>query len=64
MWVWDPAAGTPEQRKRAEELRRQFAENRLSHKHSADELLRWVTRLAKLWLCSPLDACFLGSPGF
>lgn len=40
VWVWDPQAGTPEQRKRVEELRRRFAEDRLTQKHSADELLR------------------------
>lgn len=40
VWVWDPAAGTPEERARAEALRAQFAANRLRQKHSADELLR------------------------
>ena len=45
-WVWDPSAGTPEQRARADELRRKFAENRLQQKHSADELLRCGTGVA------------------
>lgn len=40
VWVWDPEAGTPEQRARAEELRATFAANRHEQKHSADELLR------------------------
>ena len=45
VWVYDPEAGTPEERARAEELRRKFAENRLQQKHSADELLRWAMAL-------------------
>lgn len=40
VWVYDAEAGTPEERARAEELRRKFAESRLTQKHSADELLR------------------------
>lgn len=40
VWVWDAQAGTPEERAKVEQLRAQFAENRLKQKHSADELLR------------------------
>lgn len=39
-WEYDPAAGTPEQRARVEELRAAFTANRHTQKHSADELLR------------------------
>lgn len=44
VWVWDPEAGTPEERARAEELRRHFTENRQQHKSSSDELLRCVAK--------------------
>ncbi len=44
--MWDPAAGTPEQRKRVEELRQRFADNRLTQKHSSDELLRCAAAAA------------------
>lgn len=45
VWVFDPEAGTPEEREAAEQLRRDFTANRLEQKHSADELLRWGARL-------------------
>jgi cycloartenol synthase len=39
-WVWDPSAGTPEQLAAVEAARAKFAANRLTQRHSADELLR------------------------
>ncbi|CAD7703492.1 unnamed protein product, partial [Ostreobium quekettii] len=39
-WEFDPKAGTPEERARAEEFRKRFTENRHARHHSADELLR------------------------
>jgi hypothetical protein len=42
VWVFDPSAGTAEERQRVEELRERFTANRLGNKHSADELLRWA----------------------
>lgn len=55
VWVWDPEAGTPEERARVERLRRDFAANRHTQKHSADELLRcgvagWGEEGAPLWM--------------
>ncbi|PRW45118.1 Cycloartenol synthase isoform A [Chlorella sorokiniana] len=63
VWVWDPAAGTPEQRKRAEELRKQFAENRLTQKHSADELLRMQCEGRRQSGPFPVDKAGMGSSG-
>ena len=40
VWVFDPTAGTAEERAEAERLREAFAATRLSQKHSKDELLR------------------------
>jgi hypothetical protein len=40
VWVYEPDAGTPEERARVEELRASFTKNRLQQKHSSDELLR------------------------
>ena len=42
VWVYDPEAGTPEERKAVEEARAKFTANRLIHKDSGDELLRCV----------------------
>lgn len=42
MWVFDPNAGSAEDRQQAERLRETFTANRLSNKDSADELLRWA----------------------
>jgi len=39
-WEWHAEAGTPEQRLRAEQLRKGFTNNRHEQKHSSDELLR------------------------
>jgi cycloartenol synthase len=39
-WVWDPSAGTAEQRAAAEAARAKFTAARLEQRHSADELLR------------------------
>ena len=39
-WVFDPQAGTAEDRARVEELRTQFTANRHTQHHSSDELLR------------------------
>jgi len=39
-WAWDPSAGTPEQLAAVEAARAKFAANRLTQRHSADELLR------------------------
>jgi cycloartenol synthase len=39
-WAWDPDGGTPEQLAAVERARAKFAANRLSQRHSADELLR------------------------
>jgi hypothetical protein len=39
-WVYAADAGSPEERARVDELRSEFAANRLLQKHSADELLR------------------------
>ncbi|KAI3426296.1 hypothetical protein D9Q98_008669 [Chlorella vulgaris] len=39
-WVYDADAGSSEERARVDELRSEFAANRLLQKHSADELLR------------------------
>jgi cycloartenol synthase len=39
-WEFDPAAGTPEQRAKVEELRANFTANKLIQHHSSDELLR------------------------
>lgn len=40
VWVFDPTAGTPEERAEAERLREEFTASRLEQKHSSDELLR------------------------
>ena len=42
-WIYDPDAGTEEDRKNIERLRAKFTENRHEQKHSSDELLRYVT---------------------
>ena len=42
VWVYDPEAGTPEERAAVEEAREKFAANRLTQKHSSDALLRQV----------------------
>ncbi|KAF8057901.1 GgCAS1 [Scenedesmus sp. PABB004] len=39
-WVWDAAAGTPEQRSAADAARAAFTANRHVQRHSGDELLR------------------------
>lgn len=39
-WEYDPKAGSPEQRARVEELRREFERHRGTQHHSSDELLR------------------------
>ena len=43
-WDFDPDAGTKEERDEVERLRAQFTKNRLTHKHSSDELLRMQQR--------------------
>jgi cycloartenol synthase len=40
VWEYDANAGTPEERAHVERLREQFTANRLTQKHSSDELLR------------------------
>lgn len=40
VWVYDPKAGTTEDRRKAAEARANFTKNRLNQKHSSDELLR------------------------
>ena len=40
VWVFDSNAGTPQEREQVEKLREAFTANRLSQKHSSDELLR------------------------
>jgi cycloartenol synthase len=39
-WVFDPTAGSPEERARVEDLRAHFTANRHTQHHSSDELLR------------------------
>jgi len=41
-WRFDPNAGSEEERKDIDDLRRRFTENRRTQKHSSDELLRYV----------------------
>jgi cycloartenol synthase len=45
VWVYDPNAGTPEERKAVEEAQANFTANRFNQKDSADELLRCVLML-------------------
>jgi len=40
VWIYDPNAGTPEDRKKVEDAQSKFTANRLRQKHSGDELLR------------------------
>ncbi|KAI7837939.1 hypothetical protein COHA_008245 [Chlorella ohadii] len=63
VWVWDPAAGTPEQRKRVEELRQRFVDNRLTQKHSSDELLRLQCEGRRQSGPFPVDKAGMGSSG-
>jgi cycloartenol synthase len=42
VWVYDPNAGTSEERKAVEEAQAKFTANRFTQKDSADELLRCV----------------------
>ena len=46
-WVFDPTAGTDEDRSAIEKLREEFRRNRHEQKHSSDELLRYDTS----WYC-------------
>ncbi|KAL4433229.1 hypothetical protein ABPG77_003277 [Micractinium sp. CCAP 211/92] len=59
VWVWDPQAGTSEERAKVEELRAKFAENRLNQKHSADELLRLQCKGRRKLGPFPVDAAGL-----
>ena len=43
-WVYDPNAGTPEERKAVEEAQAKFTANRFTQKDSSDELLRCVLK--------------------
>lgn len=43
VWVYDENAGTPEERAQVELARQKFTANRLTQKHSSDELLRCGT---------------------
>lgn len=43
-WVFDPEAGTPEERAQVEQLREHYTANRFEQKHSSDELLRFQQR--------------------
>lgn len=40
VWVYDPEAGTQEEKAQVEELQKEFTANRIKQKHSGDELLR------------------------
>ncbi|CAJ1951644.1 unnamed protein product [Sphenostylis stenocarpa] len=51
-WVFDPNAGTPEERAEIETLRRQFTSNRFSIKQSSDLFVRMQLRKEKQ--CGPM----------
>lgn len=53
VWVWDPEAGTPEQRAQIEEAREHYAKHRFEQQHAADKLYRCgptgrPTRIARI----------------
>ncbi len=55
IWVFDKDAGTTDERAKVEQLRKNFADNRHTQRHSSDELLRLQcsSKLAKKAFAPP-----------